>query len=119
MRVLRALLTHDGTENLTARDVARRAGIAHTSFDDELHLDEAMIAFVRRRARERGRVLQVHLRRSAEDEAFLALNGRGLEGFEAQLWVEGLRQELAEVFGESVDVAVEARRPSALRGLMD
>jgi hypothetical protein len=88
-------------------------------FDDELHIDEALIAFVRRRAREQGRVIRVSFRRSGHGDAFISLNGRGMEGFAAQLWVEGLRNELAELFGESVDVAVEARRPSALRGLTD
>jgi hypothetical protein len=88
-------------------------------FDDELHLDETMIAFVRRLARDRGRVVRVRLRRSVEGEAFVTLNGRGLEGFAARMLVERLEDELADTFGEVVDIAVEARTPSALRGLMD
>ena len=150
---------HEGRQNLTGRDLARRAGVSKTSairvlpelettgildvrpvgnyrlydlrrdhvlagplealFDDELHADQAMVTFVRQRARDQGHVVKVRMWRSDSGEAFVTLNGRSLAGFRGQLWVERLVEEIENRFGEAVDVAVEARRPSALRGLMD
>ena len=49
----------------------------------------------------------------------MTLNGRGLEDPLAGMWMNELVERLEQAFGEKVDVAVEQRQPSALRGLMD
>jgi hypothetical protein len=82
-------------------------------------VDEKVIAFIRGRARERGTVVRVVLRRSAEGVLVITLNGRGLDGWEARMWLDRLQGEIVERFGEEVDLAIERREPSALRGLGD
>lgn len=138
---MRAAVAHDGTQNLTGRDLARRAGVSNSSAIRvlpeleatgilemrrvgayglyDLRTDQSAVSFIRHDARCHGYVVQVAFRRSEQGGAFVTLNGRGLEDPLGGMWVDGLVQRISEAFGESVDVAIEMRRPSALRGLMD
>lgn len=86
-------------------------------FDEEVHVEQAIIGAIRHALRERHRTAGITLRRLETTGAIdVVLKSRRLDAAQDGMWLERLADEIGGRFGEEVDIRVARRGFDVLRG---